>query len=186
MIDAADLITQHRRAAGLSQRELARRAGTSSATLHRYEKGTVDPTTRTLNRILRACLPRRRRWASAAELSHALAHRLRVGDSATAWRLVSEFLDDDQGADDSEFALVVTDAPMQESEPRAHALVAAIVEYLSVKRGLVPPLWTQAASEVVPWWFVAGDRFRALALLESPPSFVRRGIFVTRGALERV
>jgi transcriptional regulator with XRE-family HTH domain len=186
MIDATDLITRHRRAAGLSQRELARRAGTSSATLHRYEKGLVDPTTGTLNRILRACLPRRRRWGSASELGHALVRELRAGDKASAWRFVAEFLDDDQGADDSEFALVVADAPMQEGEPRADALVAALVEYLSTNRGLVPPSWTQPALEVVPWWFVAGERFHALALRESPPSFARRGIFVTNGALERV
>jgi transcriptional regulator with XRE-family HTH domain len=186
MINAADLIRSHRQAARLSQRELARRAGTSSATLHRYEAGRVDPTTGTLNRILRACLPRRRRWASAAELGQALGPPLRAGEVSDAWRLVAEFLDDDRGADDLEFALVVADAPISTGEHRADALVAATVEHLSVKRGLVPPSWTQGTLEVTPWWFVAGDGFRALALRESPPSFARRGIFITSGALERV
>jgi transcriptional regulator with XRE-family HTH domain len=186
MVSAADLIRNHRLKARLSQRELARRAGTSSATLNRYEKGVVDPTTGTLNRILRACMPRRRRWASAAELHDALARTLLAGSAVSAWRLVAEFLDDDQGADDQEFALVVADAPIDEDAPRADALIAAVVEHLSVKRGLVPPPWTQVAGEVTPWWFVAGDRFRALALRESPPSFARRGIFVTSGAFERV
>jgi hypothetical protein len=146
----------------------------------------VDPSTGTLNRILRACLPRRRRWASAAELSHALGERLRAGETSDAWRLVAEFIDDDRGGDELEFALVVADAPTSTGERRADALVAAIVEYLSVKRGLVPPSWTQTSLEVTPWWFVAGEGFRALALRESPPSFARRGIFITSGALERV
>ncbi len=186
MINASALIKNHRQAAGLSQRELARRAGTSSATLHRYETAKVDPSTGTLNRILRACLPRHRRWASAAELSHTLADRLRAGETTDAWRLIAEFIDDDRGADDAEFALVVADPPTATGEPRAAALVAAIVEYLAMKRGLVPPSWTQAMSEVTPWWFVGRAGFRALALRESPPSFARRGIFVTSGALERV
>jgi transcriptional regulator with XRE-family HTH domain len=186
MVDAPSLIKRHRLTARLSQRELARRAETSSATLNRYENGVVDPTTLTLNRILRACLPLRRRWASATELAHGLAETLRAGNPANAWRLVAEFIDDDQKSDDREFALIVADAPTPEDDPRAVALTAAIVEHISVERGLVPPPWTQQNLEVTPWWFVAGDRFRALALREAPPSFVRRGIFVTRGALERV
>lgn len=186
MIDAPSLLRRHRLDAELSQRELARRSGTSSATLNRYEKGVVDPTTQTLNRILHACLPRRRRWASAAELAHGLAAALRAGGATNAWRLVAEFIDDDQGSDDREFALVVADAPAPEDDLRAVALTAAIVEHISASRGLVPPPWTQVALEVTPWWFVAGERFRAVALRESPPSFVRRGIFVTSGALERV
>ncbi len=186
MIDAPSLLRRHRVNAQLSQRELARRARTSSATLNRYEKGVVDPTTLTLNRILRACLPRRRRWASATELAHGLAQTLHTEDATNAWRLVGEFIDDDQGSDDREFALVVADAPVPEGDPRAVALTAAIVEHLSASRGLVPPPWTQVSLEVTPWWFVAGDHFRAVALRESPPSFVRRGIFVTSGALERV
>jgi transcriptional regulator with XRE-family HTH domain len=186
MIDAPALIKTHRLSAQLSQRELARRAGTSSATLNRYENGVVDPTTLTLNRILRACLPRRRRWASATELAHGLADTLRAGDAAIAWRLVAEFIDDDHGSDDREFALVVADVPTPEDDPRAVALTAAIVEHISARRGLVPPPWTQVILEVTPWWFVAGESFRAVALRESPASFVRRGIFVTSGALERV
>src|SRR5438105_15585723 len=74
---AALLLREARRAAGLSQRELARRAGTSSATLSRYESGAVSPTMSTLDRLLRSCLPPRRRWASLRELGPALAERLR-------------------------------------------------------------------------------------------------------------
>lgn len=41
--------------AGLSIRELARRAGTSHATLSRYEHGHVQPSLATIERIVRAC-----------------------------------------------------------------------------------------------------------------------------------
>ncbi len=49
------IIREARSRAGLGLRELARRAGTSHATLARYERGEVDPTMGTLERIVAAC-----------------------------------------------------------------------------------------------------------------------------------
>lgn len=182
---APKLIRLRRLAAGISQRELARRAGTSSATIHRYESGRVDPSVRTLNRLLRACLPRRRRWASVAELCDAIDDALTQRDEHV-WRLVAEFLDDNEHADDGEFALTVADPPGPATDARAPALAAALAEHLSAQRGLIPPSWTRGTDDVRPWWFVAGDPFKAVALRESPPSFACRGIFVTAGSLERI
>jgi transcriptional regulator with XRE-family HTH domain len=51
---AGNLIKLARRDAGLSQRELARRAGTSQATLSAYEAGRKSPSLDTLARIVRA------------------------------------------------------------------------------------------------------------------------------------
>lgn len=52
-MDTARLIRISRERAGLSKRELARRAGTSPAAIVKYESGTTSPTVDTLNRILR-------------------------------------------------------------------------------------------------------------------------------------
>lgn len=51
---AGNLIKLARRDAGISQRELARRAGTSQATLSAYEAGRKSPSLDTLSRIVRA------------------------------------------------------------------------------------------------------------------------------------
>lgn len=51
---AGTLIKLSRRDTGLSQRELARRAGTSQATLSAYESGKKSPSLDTLVRVLRA------------------------------------------------------------------------------------------------------------------------------------
>lgn len=51
---AGNLIKLARRDTGLSQRELARRAGTSQATLSAYEAGRKSPSLDTLARIIRA------------------------------------------------------------------------------------------------------------------------------------
>ncbi len=51
---AAATIHAVRRRSGLGLRELARRAGTSHATLHAYERGDKEPRVDTVERIARA------------------------------------------------------------------------------------------------------------------------------------
>ena len=51
---AGNLIKIARMQAGLSQRELASRAGTSQATVSAYESGRKSPTLDTLSRLVRA------------------------------------------------------------------------------------------------------------------------------------
>jgi transcriptional regulator with XRE-family HTH domain len=48
------LLRQARRRRGLSQAELARRAGTSQPVISAYERGHRDPSTETLRRLLAA------------------------------------------------------------------------------------------------------------------------------------
>lgn len=49
------IIRQARRDAGLSQAQLARRAGTSQSAIARYERSVSTPSLATLERLLRAC-----------------------------------------------------------------------------------------------------------------------------------
>ena len=53
-MQAAILIRRARARAGLSLRELARRAGTSHSTLSAYETGRKVPSVETLDRVIRA------------------------------------------------------------------------------------------------------------------------------------
>ena len=53
-MDAATVIRRARQGAGLTQRELAARAGTSHPTLAAYESGRKTPGVDTLDRIVRA------------------------------------------------------------------------------------------------------------------------------------
>jgi hypothetical protein len=65
---------------------------------------------------------------------------------------------------------------------------AAMAEYLARRDGWAVPSWARLPErEAWPWWFVTDLRgLRPRALVESPSSFRRRGVFVTSGALERV
>jgi transcriptional regulator with XRE-family HTH domain len=53
-VDAAAILHAIRERSGVSRRELARRAGTSPATLAAYEAGRIVPSVATLERIVHA------------------------------------------------------------------------------------------------------------------------------------
>lgn len=55
MDSLAPLVLRLRRSAGLSQRDLARRAGTSQPAIARYERGVATPSWETLERLATAC-----------------------------------------------------------------------------------------------------------------------------------
>jgi transcriptional regulator with XRE-family HTH domain len=48
-------LLEARLAAGISQRELARRSGVPQAAISRIERGSVSPRVETLDRLLRSC-----------------------------------------------------------------------------------------------------------------------------------
>jgi transcriptional regulator with XRE-family HTH domain len=55
MFSPAQLVVAAREAAGLTQRSLAARAGTSAAAINRYERGRSQPDLETLARVLASC-----------------------------------------------------------------------------------------------------------------------------------
>lgn len=55
MESLAPLVRRLRHSAGLSQRDLARRAGTSQPAVARYERGVATPSWETMERLAAAC-----------------------------------------------------------------------------------------------------------------------------------
>ncbi|MDH4023757.1 MAG: helix-turn-helix domain-containing protein [Gammaproteobacteria bacterium] len=85
--DTAALLARARARAGLSLREVARRAGTSHATLHAYESGKKIPSVVTFLRVLEACgfavdfdLAPRIRWQDGLDRGDELEQVLRLAD----------------------------------------------------------------------------------------------------------
>lgn len=185
-MQAAALLRLRRLDAGISRREMARRAGTSSATLLKYERGDVSPGTDTFERLMAAALPRNRRWTSLGLLAGALEAEFERGHPEQAWRWALEVIDDEAGAGAEETRLFVSRRPDLTGRDQTDALVAAVAEHICVLRGIPTPRWLHEPRICRPFWFVSGlPSFQALAIRESPPSFASRGIFVTRAALMR-
>ena len=72
-------------------------------------------------------------------------------------------------------------------DSRVDAAFAAMAEYLARRDGWMVPSWARLPErEAWPWWFVTDLRgLHPRALVESPSSFRRRGVFITSGALDR-
>jgi hypothetical protein len=81
-----------------------------------------------------------------------------------------------------------SDEPRSTGDSRVDAAFAAMAEYLARRDEWALPSWARLSQrEAWPWWFVTDLRgLHAQALVESPSSFRRRGVFITSGALDRV
>jgi len=85
-------------------------------------------------------------------------------------------------------APMFAERPDSTGDVRVDAALAALAEHLARRDGWPAPAWaTEPGRETREWWFVTELRaFHPRALVESPLSFRKRGVFVTRDALERV
>jgi len=109
------------------------------------------------------------------------------GGEADAWLPIREFLDDFRAAAPEVRQAMIEARPEPTGDPRFDAYLAALAEHLAVRHGLRVPRWVEEPGRFLDrWWFPT--RFRslhAMALVESPAAFRRRGIFVDHTELER-
>jgi transcriptional regulator with XRE-family HTH domain len=174
-----------RRAAGLTQAELAELARTSQPAVAAYEAGRREPTVPVLDRMIRATGHLLRLHAEPdpalfrlTDLAVAIAE---ADSDATKLRLVFEFL---RGAADNGHPLVLLVAaePAPTGDARFDALLAAIAEDLCVHAGIAPPAWVHDDDRFLaaPWWVADLPSARARALVHAPASYRRRGVFIDR------
>ncbi|MHB1533317.1 MAG: hypothetical protein ACYC1D_01640 [Acidimicrobiales bacterium] len=133
--------------------------------------------------------PRVRRGALGADaLAGKIAAALAGGEDGEPWRWLLQFVDDFRGSSSAGRAILVEAVPPVTGDRRYDAAIAALVEHLCAGAGMVAPAWTGDPERFAePWWFVAGlPGYRAAALRDSPISFKRHGVFVTKEAFERV
>lgn len=199
------LIRQAREAAGLSQRELARRAGTSQPTVSAYEQGRKTPSAVTLLRLVEAAgaevvaRPAEdiRGWlrqtdglpGEAGGAFPRAADRIRAGEDPLF--VVRELLDElflwEEVRGPSALAQLVAEPAPITGDSRADAFLAALAEHLAVTRGFPRPAWACTPSRFLHrWWFPHRRRgFDAVALRDAPAAFRRRGVMIHPSLLER-
>lgn len=193
----SDLLKGMRKAAGLSQEELAGRAGTSQPTLAVYEAGRAEPRLATLERLAAAAdfdlsvearAKVRRGALPIAAAAEDVALLLRGKGDGPAWRRLLDFVDDFRGSPVPGKRWLVEDSPGSCGDRRFDGAMAALVELLCTEADLGYPPWTDEPERFAePWWFVSGlTGFEAMALRDSPIAFARHGVFVNEGAFDRV
>ena len=125
------------------------------------------------------------RWPTIAEVGAEVALSLAEHDENFARRLAFRFVEQFDKADEADRRRMVERAPLPTGDRRYDALLASLVEYSCVHHGIKPQGWVDDSSRFLEeWWFVSGMKsLHANAMVHSPISFKRRGVFITEGAL---
>jgi hypothetical protein len=126
-----------------------------------------------------------RRPETVETVACAVAEALESDREAEAIRIAFGLVQDFDKATPAERRLMVENRPPPTGDARYDALLAALVEHLCTGAGMPAPRWVDDPDRFLePWWFVSGLRsLHASALVESPISFARRGVFICDGAL---
>lgn len=120
------------------------------------------------------------------QLADEISNCLAKGDPNAATRLAFRILERYDKSDWETRARIAREQPETTGSDRYDALLAGIVEYACASHGVVAPNWVNDQTYFLDqWWFVSGMiTLHANALVHSPISLARRGVFVTEGALE--
>jgi transcriptional regulator with XRE-family HTH domain len=191
------MIRGARQAAGITQLELAGRAGTAQPAVAAYESGGRTPSIATLRRLLCACehevevlaRPRVRRGAaSLAELAQTIKEDLGEGRERDALRLLFGFADDFRGSSRPGRIALLADEPPATGDARFDAALAGVAEFFAREAAIPAPSWIDGPGRFVkPWWFVASlPALHAYTLAHTPAVFARHGVFMAREVFDRV
>jgi transcriptional regulator with XRE-family HTH domain len=196
-VNVVQLIRGARHAAGITQVELASRAGTAQPAVAAYESGSKTPNLATLERLLGACdhdvevlaRPRVRRGAaSLADLAETIRGDLERGGERDALRLLFGFADDFRGSSRPGRIALLRDEPTLTGDARFDAALAGVAELFAAEAAIDSPAWVNGSARFVePWWFVASrPEFHAYTLANTPALLARHGVFMAREVFDRV
>jgi transcriptional regulator with XRE-family HTH domain len=195
-MDIARLVREARSDAGITQAELARRAGTAQPAVAAYETGMRTPSVATLERLLSACecdlelhaRPRIRRGAASLEqIAQVMSEDLKQRREEDALRLLFGFADDFRGSSRPGRIALVREEPPPTGDPRFDAALAGAAELFAREAGLATPGWVEGPVRFVePWWFVSSrPTLDAYVLAHTPAVFARHGVFIAREVFDR-
>lgn len=144
------LLKDARRAAGLTQVQLAHLAQTAQPSIAAYESGVRTPTLKTLERLLGACehdlcvlaRPRVRHGAASLErLAPAIEDELRHGREQDALRMIFGFADDFRGSSRPGRIALLEDEPPTTGDRRFDAALAGTAELFAREAAIPTPGW---------------------------------------------
>lgn len=110
-----------------------------------------------------------------------------AGDPSLMDALLREFLDTSYSTPDAERGALLEAAPELTGDPKTDAYLGSVAEHLARRYGEPVPPWTEAPQRFLTRaHFPCGlESLKATLLVESPPAFRRRLIFVGADPLYR-
>jgi transcriptional regulator with XRE-family HTH domain len=190
-MDAAALVRQVRRDAGLSLRDLAAASDLAVSTVHRTEKGELHPTVGTLERLVSASGCRLRlevspdSAGSVLGLGLVLRQELEAGEHLSVVRRAAELTSRFESAAASARAGMLLAEPPPVGAAEWDAFLGGFAEWLAVRSGAEPPPWIELPKRFLDrgWWVTPMVSLRAWEFAGTPVALQRRGVFVHRESL---
>lgn len=194
-MDVAETVRRARSSSQLSVRGLAEAAAVSPSTVHRIEHGQLAPTVGMLDRILTATglrleLETRPDSRTVAGLARAIGADLQkdADDRTTPVRRAAELAARFERADQPTRAQMIAVRPASTGDPRWDSFIAALAEWLGVRRSVSVPSWVHERERYLDrsWWVTPMRSLEAWEFAGSPASFQRHGVYVHRDSLINV
>jgi hypothetical protein len=115
-----------------------------------------------------------------------VAHALREGQDPFIG--VRDFLDDHRRLGPAERPRLVTEEPPPTGDPRYDAHLAAMAEHCAAEDGQAPPAWVERPARLLDraWFREPREGFWPMAVVQTPPTFRRRYVYVGASEFDRV
>lgn len=193
--DAGAAVRAARHATGLTQAELAARAGVGRQWLVNLERGhqraELGKTLAVLNTlgIMLATRPTPppppgRTWLTIADAAEAIREELARGDTDFALRLLGRALSELQDLTDPTDRAAFLAEPPSTGDHRWDTLLAAAVARACRHTGITAPTWTRV-EPLESWWFPVFDPVLvARTFQRTPVDFAALGIWLDERALQ--
>lgn len=195
--DTAAAVRAARRARGLTQAQLAERAGVGRQWLVALEKGhdraelgkvlaVLSALGLTLTTREAPAPPANRTWLTATDTADAIREELERDDTDFALRLLGRALSEFAELTDPSDRAAFLAEPASTGDHRWDTLIAASIARACRKAGLRPPEWTRT-QPLASWWFPVYDPvLTARTMQRTPVDLAARGIWLDERALQVV
>lgn len=177
-------------------RALAEAAGVAASTVHRIERGTLNPTVDMLERLAAAggmavrVSPRVDHRAGLVGLALAIAGDLRPGSDLPALpvRRAAEFVHRFHRVTVEGQRRMIAARPPATGDVRWDAFIGGLGEWLAVQARLTTPRWVHEDDRYLGrgWWVTDLPSLRAWEYAGSPLAFKLRGVYLHRDSLVNV
>lgn len=201
--EASALLRRLRRDSGMTQRDLAAKAGVPQSTIAEVETGRREPSLTLLSKIAESAgqsiaielTPLGRH--SAVATANTIRDRLHgvAGEGLSddiredgALRAVIDLRDALRRSSREGFHALTGQAPGLIGDTRWDAFLAAIVEDEAARKAISPPRWTNDRNRFHrPFWYLSKNpRFHTWEIANSPGALIRHGVFAAEDELESV
>jgi transcriptional regulator with XRE-family HTH domain len=182
-----------RRAEHLTLAQVARAAGTSETNVAAYERGSKNPSARTLARLMAmieaggASAIHRHSLLTFPAAAAAIRHALRAGwTTADMLRVIRELRSNSAFARSQRDRAAFFAEPSTTGDPRWDAMIAGNAEDLAFRDGFAAPDWSRGHALPQFWFVGSAPSLAAYAFARSPFSLQVRGVMVDPADLEAV